>query len=924
MTLCTCVMAWGTTVRTAGTFGELISALSAAEDGDEIQLTADINGDDVQTINVTKSITIDGQGHTLANGGASSVMRINRKVADPEAVEVTIQNIKIAPRSGKYGIASNSTLGKLTVKDCEIIGGTHGILIAGPAPSPASKLIIKDTHINVGDGGYPIRFMCPLEITMDNCHTEGYCGIYFSRAADGFTGSAGPRGTTVVANNCNFDAPNVHNGEWNAFGVFVCEDDGIAITLNNCGINSKQIGDQNQEVLVLSQWAEEDRRTEAVSLTITGDNSYIDGVLLGNAWASGYTADWEGGSAVGDEGAPIPNPYPLSITISGGTYAFNPETTFWYKNETLEGEEKEADANKGHIVIPSGYEVKTIETQQGDKTTTLYRVRKTITTSESINDDVEDQGNGQNAHTEFLISADETVEQPSTIAYYVEVSDDAILTLPAGKKLEVTNGLDVTDGAVIDVKAGSTLIVGEGGVTAKNAESIVIEANENGAASFLLDPEVIVNTTPNLTVRMTAKQIGRNAEGDFYWHRFALPVAAPATWEKEGNLLPADPGYTVKYPTYVYAWDYENNAWDNIAPTEMIPLQGYTLTLASDYIHVDGDGKVVSEDTDGGNLNALQDVTYIFKGNLLGNTDQALTFKAEGFNFFGNSFTGYMDVKSMLQGLASENVDGTVYMWCNDPANTEQYQTYVGTSLHRILSGKGLKVWQKEVAPMQTFILRLRGADSANESVNYAASIWGNPRYGNGGASLAPRRRIAEINEELYLEISVKAANGKGDVMDFTEANANTDAFESGFDVEKYMNQNSINLYATVDGMNLSSVVTNNIAGKTLSLKTNGEIAYTMSFKNVDSNEYAIRDNVTNQVIAIEEGATYEFAAQPNSVIEGRFEIVSRAQMPTAIENTEVKANVKGIYTIMGQYLGEDFDILPAGVYVVDGVKIVK
>ena len=263
-------------------------------------------------------------------------------------------------------------------------------------------------------------------------------------------------------------------------------------------------------------------------------------------------------------------------------------------------------------------------------------------------------------------------------------------------------------------------------------------------------------------------------------------------------------------------------------------------------------------------------------------------------------------------------------MWCNDPANTEQYQTYVGTSLHRILSGKGLKVWQKEVAPMQTFILRLRGADSANESVNYAASIWGNPRYGNGGASLAPRRRIAEINEELYLEISVKAANGKGDVMDFTETNANTDAFESGFDVEKYMNQNSINLYATVDGMNLSSVVTNNIAGKTLSLKTNGEIAYTMSFKNVDSNEYAIRDNVTNQVIAIEEGATYEFAAQPNSVIEGRFEIIDRANAPTAIENTEVKANVKGIYTIMGQYLGEDFDILPAGVYVVDGVKIVK
>ena len=46
--------------------------------------------------------------------------------------------------------------------------------------------------------------------------------------------------------------------------------------------------------------------------------------------------------------------------------------------------------------------------------------------------------------------------------------------------------------------------------------------------------------------------------------------------------------------------------------------------------------------------------------------------------------------------------------------------------------------------------------------------------------------------------------------------------------------------------------------------------------------------------------------------------------MPTALENAEVKANVKGVYTLMGQYLGEKIDKLPAGVYVVDGVKVVK
>jgi hypothetical protein len=138
------------------------------------------------------------------------------------------------------------------------------------------------------------------------------------------------------------------------------------------------------------------------------------------------------------------------------------------------------------------------------------------------------------------------------------------------------------------------------------------------------------------------------------------------------------------------------------------------------------------------------------------------------------------------------------------------------------------------------------------------------------------------------------------------------------------MNERYINLYATVSGEDYTSVATDNIEGKTISLQTKNDLTYTISFENVETEGYALLDKLTNNIVVIAEGNTYEFAAQPNSTVEGRFEIVSRAQMPTAIENTEVNANVKGIYTITGQYLGENFDILPAGVYVVNGVKIVK
>ena len=310
---------------------------------------------------------------------------------------------------------------------------------------------------------------------------------------------------------------------------------------------------------------------------------------------------------------------------------------------------------------------------------------------------------------------------------------------------------------------------------------------------------------------------------------------------------------------------------------------------------------------------------YTFKDSLVGNVNAELKFVHEGYNYFGNSYSSYIDAKTLLQGLTDSHVDGAIYMW--SVAN----QAYTSTSLYA-LKKPDIDDWQKDVAPMQTFILQLRGADKATQSVNYDAAVWSNPRHGHNvvPANNAPRRQMAESNDDAYINMVVTAANGKSDRILFFENAANSDAYENGYDASKYMNENTINFYATVNGENLSNVVTDNLEGKLVTLQTNEDVTYTISFKTVEGNEYVLRDNVTGAEVAIFAGNAYEFAAQPNSVIEGRFEIIKAAKMPTAIENTEVKANVKGIYTLTGQYLGEDFSVLPAGVYVVNGVKIVK
>ena len=930
LTLVCSVMAFAVDAHVS-TIADLNAKLADAS-VETIYLDADLTYAGEACINILRSVTIDGQGHTLSGqgirtGSTYSSLAINQGAPNNAnwIDSVALKNLTIKnTRSSGQALNVRCNLSALLIDKCDIVttnaGGNSQPITFGGNQSTPVRFYVYDSKVTANTSGYPVITFNPIALETKNTTYTGYCGLYFK----GVSSSAGSRGSVVNADACNFECPNVHSGTSNAFSCFALEDDGITINLHNCGMNIEQIGDQNQALMTTNN-NNVARREQPIALNISGDNSHFNtkgglNKTIQNLYLQGSYKYQSYGE--------------INVTITGGTYSVNPEAMYYYNQWVPVEEGNPTQVTLKSVIIPDEYEVKEI-TMEG-VATPLYRVVKKAQEKEAgvmydLNDFVpvegEDYGNNPVSSFDLSTGTDMTLNQETTTAGYVEVKDNADTSDPTtvtvgtpsqDQTLVINNGLDVQGDSKVVVEAGSTLQIGEGGINTQKPENIVINADENGAASLLLDPAITVNQTPNLTVRMTAKQIGRDGEGDFYWHRFALPVAANfVSWEKEGNLVPADPEYTVKYPTYLYAWDYTNNDWANIAPNQMVPLQGYTLTLASDYIRVNG-GKVVSEDTKNGNLTDRQDVVYTFKGNLVGNEDQQLNFQHEGFNFFGNSYTGYMHVLTMLQGLGDAHIDGTAYMWNGDE------QAYYGVSLHKLISGRGLEDWQQEVAPMQTFILRLRGANSADEEVKYAASIWGNPRYGNNSAAPAPRRVVAANSDDTYMEIAVKAANGKTSRVDFTESANNSDAFESGYDVEKYMNEKTINLYATVNGMNLSSVVTDNIEGKTLSLKTNGELAYTMSFKNVEGEEYAIRDNATGAVIAIVEGATYEFAAQPNSLVENRFEILPIAKMPTAIENTEVKANAKGIYTLMGQYLGEDFDILPAGVYVVNGVKIVK
>jgi hypothetical protein len=172
--------------------------------------------------------------------------------------------------------------------------------------------------------------------------------------------------------------------------------------------------------------------------------------------------------------------------------------------------------------------------------------------------------------------------------------------------------------------------------------------------------------------------------------------------------------------------------------------------------------------------------------------------------------------------------------------------------------------------------------------------------------------------------IEITAADGTKDAIRLVENGQFSAAFDNSYDAAKYMNENSFNLFAEVNDEKMGIIASDNLDGTMISMTTKGQTSFTMTISHVSGMNYAVRDMLTGTEIDMVEGATYMFSVPADANVEGRFQIIEKANAPTAIDNIEATAAVKGIYTITGQFVGNDYHSLPNGIYVVDGKKIVK
>ncbi|MBQ7997265.1 MAG: hypothetical protein IJ249_06315 [Paludibacteraceae bacterium] len=539
-----------------------------------------------------------------------------------------------------------------------------------------------------------------------------------------------------------------------------------------------------------------------------------------------------------------------------------------------------------NVPLPVGYEYEAIESGADYDLGYRWRVICTNTdTKEVIVDDPEatipwqqqttwkaDWEEGQDEvvpekTTIVTIPVDATVVvkndpnmDPNAVAEQVFVNQGATLTVETGTTLKIgEGGVNIANSGQIVVEPDAIVTVGDAGIVTTEDEAIIIEASEQEQGVLLLNPAVTENTRPKATVKLVTKS-KQIAENDFIYERFAIP-----TYDGETTTFSIEGG-TAGIVTYngdafgqgLYGWSYDTDDWVGLGRfKDMKPFNGYQLTNNS---------------LNGG-------VTYVFEGNLVGNHDENYTFSKAGFGFFGNSYTGAIDIKNFLEDFGGDMQKSIwIYDYITDGFKIVTEDNY-GTVKYG--SRRNPQGFITEIRSMQAFIM-YRGA-IGSQAVDYSNAIWGNPKYGLVEVPAgAPAKRVAEDADHMTVYVF---SGNKEDEVTLIRSNEYSNEFDNGADASKWMNK-SMNLYIAGEE-NLAILASDNIDNTTIAFQSGKETEYTIGFADLRGEEYILRDVLTGAMIQMVEGAEYTFTQEANTTVPARFQVIAPARIPTGVENVE-------------------------------------
>ncbi len=474
---------------------------------------------------------------------------------------------------------------------------------------------------------------------------------------------------------------------------------------------------------------------------------------------------------------------------------------------------------------------------------------------------------------------------------YLSISNAQTVTIPAGTTLTVGTVV-LGENAVIDVQAGGKLVVtGSTGIVAWKASNIVLHAaetttgNESAieAGQLLLAPEVTSNVHPFGTVEFLSKSY-RVSDSERMTQFFGVPMY---------NADVTSVAYTSPstYRSRFMVWN--GTSYDLIG--YLNPDAGET-EVNSNLAGFNQPFGYYAIDTWKANDNT--NTSFSFTGSFNGNENVNITMNGNWITLT-NAYTGNLKTEAVLEALQTLKANGyeeiahAVYMYEQNANGALQW------------NAKNAADMAESISPMAPLMFK-SAAGYPSLTINYNNMIYA------PATSAAPARKADRnwTKAKIMME-----GQGMRDRVVLVETDEDLNA-------EKYLNGIS-NIYVSAEekmDIFTSEDVNNTLVG--YSVRDAG--IYTLTFTDIMGNDLVLVDLANGAQVNIEEGATYTFAASANETNDARFQIVEARKMPTDVETIEAAKAQKGIYSLVGAYLGEDFDVLPAGIYVVNGVKVVK
>ena len=413
------------------------------------------------------------------------------------------------------------------------------------------------------------------------------------------------------------------------------------------------------------------------------------------------------------------------------------------------------------------------------------------------------------------------------------------------------------------------LTINEAGVTnaATDGSSITIDNNPQGAGFLLISPSAPEdNKHPYFTMNFTTRAFNEGVPRDETWQYMGAP-GNNATFKNLDSQ------------TLIYHWD-ETKGWTPYTVTDTIPTwQGYALTQSITNNHT---YRITAQAIQG---SKTIDLTYTASG-------------MKGDNLFVNSFTAPIDITKIDTTDISVNWGYKTFYFFN----TGSWNDWQGTNPNHshddassaghyyavpLFSAPYLEGSQTIVPPMQGVYVHTEEAP-VSITLNYEKHVW------NGTAGNLPMRAPQKQDPNFRrIRIQASSENSGADRMYIIQESSTTRGYDNGYDGKNINASGQVNIYTNEPFGKMEVSCANDIDSMYIGLRTGSDTHYTLTFGAIAGDSLYLQDLENDSIIPIFDDEQYHFTAQPNTVNNSRFLLLSHPRFApnTSTPTTDINGD---------------------------------